>query len=141
MLRLLTFAGMSYEKQAFARRLAEAMRARGYEAKPGILLKQFNSSYTGRSVAFSTASKWLRGMVLPGTDKLQVLAELFGVAPHELLFGRSGGSRAAQPPGAWQAVGVRERQVIEAFLALPPKRRELVGELVAELGRPANAKD
>lgn len=80
-------------------------------------------------------------MILPEQDKLQVLADLFGVAPHELLSGRSGGNRAAQPPGAWQAVGARERQVIDAFLALPPKRRELVGDLVAELGKPANAKD
>jgi hypothetical protein len=132
---------MSYEKQGFARRLADAMRARGYEAKPGVLLKQFNSAYTGRSVAFSTASKWLRGMVLPEQDKLQVLAELFGIEPHELRYGRSSGKRAAQPPGAWQAVGARERQVIDAFLALPPKRRELVGELVAELSKPGNAKD
>jgi len=139
--RLFTFAGMSYEKQGFARRLADSMRARGYEAKPVILLKQFNSAYTGRSVAFSSASKRLRGMVLPEQDKLQVLAELFGIEPHELRYGRSAGKRAAQPPGAWQAMGTRERQVIDAFLALSPKRRELVGELVAELGKPADAKD
>ncbi len=132
---------MSYVKQGFARRLADAMQAKGYEAKPGVLLKQFNSSYTGRSVAFSTASKWLRGKSAPDPDKVQVLADLFGIPPHELLFGRTSGNRAAQPPGAWQAIGARERQVIDAFLALPPKRRELVGELVAELGKPANAKD
>jgi hypothetical protein len=30
-------------------------------------------------------------------------------------------------------MGIRERQVIEAYLALPPKRRELVGELVEAL--------
>ena len=127
---------MSNEKQGFARRLADAMRARGYAAKPGVLLKQFNSRYPGRSVAFSTASKWLRGMALPEQDKLQVLAVVFGIEPHELRYGRCGGHRAAQPPGAWQAIGARERQVIDAFLALPPKRRELVGELVAELGKP-----
>ena len=132
---------MSYEKQGFARRLSDAMQARGYEAKPGVLLKQFNSRYTGRSIAFSTASKWLRGMILPEQDKLQVLAELFGVEPQELRFGHRGGNRAAQPPGAWQAVGARDRQVIDAFLALTPKRRELVGELVAELSKPLNAKD
>jgi hypothetical protein len=38
-------------------------------------------------------------------------------------------------------VGARDRQVIDAFLALPQKRRELVGELVAELGKPPNEKD
>lgn len=132
---------MSEAKQAFARRLADAMRAKGHEAKPGVLLKHFNSRYAGRSVAFSTASKYLRGMMLPEPDKLQVLGELYGIDPCELLFGRSAGNRAAQPPGEWQAMGVRERRVIDAFLALTPKRRELVGELVAELGKPAGAKD
>lgn len=132
---------MSDEKQGFARRLADAMQARGYAARPGVLLKQFNSRYSGRSVAFSTASKWLRGRALPEQDKLQVLAELFGVEPQELRFGRSGGNRVAQPQGVWQAVGTRDRQVIDAYLALPPKRRELVGELVAELSKLASAKD
>ena len=132
---------MSEAKEAFGRRLVDAMRAKGHEAKPGVLHKQFNSRYAGRSIAFSTASKYLRGRILPDPDKLQVMAELYGIEPHELLFGRSGGNRAAQPPGAWQAIGARERQVIDAFLALPPKRRELVGELVAELSKPANAKD
>ena len=132
---------MSYEKQGFGRRLAAAMRARGYEAKPGVLLKQFNSRYTGRSVAFSSESKWRQGKSLPEPDKLQVLAEVFGIGLEELLLGRSSVSRAAQPLGAWQAVGARERQVIDAFLALPPKRRELVGELVAGLSKPASAKD
>ena len=132
---------MSNEKQGFSRRLADAVRARGYEAKPGVLLKQVNSRYTGCSVALSTASKWLRGMILPEQDKLQVLAELFGTNPQELRFGRSGGNRAAQPSAVWQAIGARDRQVIDAFLALPQKRRELVGDLVAELGKPLNVKD
>ena len=62
---------MSDERQAFARRLAAAMRAKGYEAKPGVLLVLFNSHYKGRSIGFSSASKWLRGMTLPEQDKLQ----------------------------------------------------------------------
>ena len=139
--RFLTFTGMSQEKQAFARRLAEAMQAKGFEAKPVLLLKQFNSSYAGRSVAFSTASKWLRGLSFPEPDKVQVLAELFGTDPCKLFFGKGPGSRAEQSLGAYQTTGTRERKVIDAFLALTPKRRELVGELVAELGKPANAKD
>lgn len=132
---------MSEAKQAFGRRLAEAMRAKGHEAKPGVLHKQFNSRYAGRSIAFSTASKYLRGRMFPDPDKLQVLGELYGIDPCELLFGRRAGNRAAQPPGAYQAAGARERHVIDVFLALTPKRRELVGELVAELSKPASAED
>ena len=114
------------------------MRAKGFESKPGVLHKLFNSHYKGRSVAFSTASKWLRGMALPEQDKLKVLADLFGMEPHVLRFGKSGKHRVSEPPAsAWPSgIAPREREVILAFLALPPKRRELVGELVAALGQP-----
>jgi hypothetical protein len=101
---------MSDEKQAFSRRLAEAMRAKGYDPKPGVLLKKFNSRYKGRSVAFSTASKWLRGMALPEQDKLQVLADLFGVEPHLLRFGgqlRRPGTRAVAHHRRARAAGRR----------------------------------
>lgn len=133
---------MSDERQDFSRRLAEAMRAKGYSPKPGVLHKLFNSHYGGRSVAFSTASKWLRGMALPEQDKLQVLAALFGVDPHVLRFGGATGKhRVADGGMPWPAgIGARERLVIDAFLALPPKRRELVGELVSAIAEAGEAK-
>lgn len=128
---------MSDERQAFARRLAEAMRSKGYEAKPGVLLVLFNSHYRGRSIGFSSASKWLRGMTLPEQDKLQVLADLFGVEPQALRYGTpTTGMRIAEPQRAWPAgTGTRERHVFEAYLALPPKRREMVDVMVAALGQ------
>lgn len=128
---------MSDERQAFARRLAEAMRSRGYEAKPGVLLVLFNSHYTGRSIGFSSASKWLRGMTLPEQDKLQVLADLFGMEPQTLRYGTPVKTkRVAEPQTAWPAgTGARERRVFEAYLSLPPKRREIVETMVAALGQ------
>ena len=128
---------MSDERQAFARRLADAMRSRGYEAKPGVLLKLFNSRYPGRSVGFSSASKWLRGLTLPEQEKLQVLADLFGIEPQTLRFGPPAkGSRKAEPQKGWPAgTGARERQMFEAYLALPPKRRDMVDVVVATLGQ------
>ena len=122
---------MSDEREQFSRRLAEAMQAAGYEPQPGVLHKLFNSRYSGRSVSFQTVSRWLRGAALPEQDKLQVLAELFGVAPHTLRFGDA--PRVAEPRAEWNAVGARERAVIDTFLALPPRQRELVGELVKAL--------
>lgn len=128
---------MSDERQAFARRLAGAMRAKGYDPKPGVLLKLFNSRYKGRSIGFSSASKWLRGMALPEQDKLQVLADLFGMEPHALRYGTPAKSnRISEPQGAWPAgTGARERRVFEAYLALPPKRRDMVETMVAALGQ------
>ena len=133
---------MSNEQRDFSRRLAEAMRAKGYEAKPGVLHKLFNSHYHGRSVAFSTASKWLRGLTLPGQEKLQLLAGLFGVEPHVLRFGRTGKSvRVAEAPAVWPAgIGMPDRQAIEAFLALSAAQRKLVRELILALGETAKPK-
>ena len=127
---------MNDERQEFSQRLAQAMQKAGYEPRPNVLLKVFNSRYRGASVTAMTISRWLGGRAIPNQDKLQVLADLFGVEPQALRYGKAGKGRVAESQGTWPALGVRERQVIEAYLALPPKRRELVGELVEALGTP-----
>jgi transcriptional regulator with XRE-family HTH domain len=124
---------MSDEREQFSRRLAEAMQAAGYEPQPGVLHKLFNSRYSGRSVSFQTVSRWLRGAALPEQDKLQVLAAVLGAEPHVLRFGAAAKSRVGEGASSWAGAGARERQVIEAFLALPPKRREVVAALVKAL--------
>ncbi|KAF1722985.1 transcriptional regulator [Pseudoxanthomonas wuyuanensis] len=127
---------MSNERQEFSRRLAEAMQAAGYEPRPAVLFRLFNTHYRGRSVTFQSASRWLGGRSMPEQDKLQVLAAVLGVEPHALRFG-TGKRRVAETRAAWPAAaaGARERQVIDAFLALPVKQRELIGELVRALGK------
>ncbi|KAF1712740.1 transcriptional regulator [Pseudoxanthomonas sacheonensis] len=125
---------MSDERYQFSLRLAEAMRTLGYEPRPAVLFRLFNAKYRGRSVSFQTASRWLSGSSMPEQDKLQVLAALFGIEPQVLRFGKESKHRVAETQAVWPSgTGARERQVIEAFLALPPKRRELVGELVKAL--------
>lgn len=125
---------MNDERQEFSQRLAEAMQKAGYEPRPNVLLKVFNSRYRGASVTAMTISRWLGGRAIPNQDKLQVLADLFGVEPQVLRFGRAGKVRVAELQATWPAsLGTRERRVIETFLALPPKRRELVGELIDAL--------
>ena len=62
-----------------------------------------------------------------------MLADLFGVEPQVLRYGKAGKGRVAESQASWPALGARERLVIEAFLALPPKQRGLVGELVEAL--------
>lgn len=125
---------MSDERHQFSLRLAEAMQALGYEPRPAVLFRLFNTKYRGRSVSFQTVSRWLNGHSMPAQDKLQVLADLFGVEPHVLRFGAKPKGKVAETQAVWPTgTGAREKQVIEAFLALPPKRRELVGELVKAL--------
>ena len=124
---------MGNERQDFSRRLADAMRAKGYAPRPGVLHKLFNSKYAGDSVAFSTASKWLRGMAFPEQDKLRVLAMLFAVEPHVLRFGTK--HRIAEPRDNWpDASSAQDHAMLSSYLALSSAQRKLVRELVAALG-------
>jgi len=125
---------MADEREKFAQRLVHAMQQAGYEPRPIVLFHLFNAKYRGASVTFQTVSRWLRGRAMPEQDKLQVMADLLGIEPHALRFGVSPRSRVAEARPPWPAgAGSRERQVVEAFLQLPPKKRELVGELVKAL--------
>ncbi len=129
---------MSDERFEFSRRLMQAMSAAGYEPRPAVLFRLFNARYTGRSVSFQSASRWLGGRSIPEQDKLQVLAELFGVEPQSLRFGAT--RRLAEPHLEWNVIGPRERAVIDTFLTLPVKQRELVAELVKALAQTTDRK-
>jgi len=132
------FGAMKDEREEFSQRLAEAMRKAGYEPRPGVLHKVFNSRYRGASVTFQTASRWLGGRSIPEQNKLQVLAGLFGVEPHALRFG--GRQRVGEGAAAWlQTLGAQDRAMFDAFLSLPAPQRKLVRELVATLARAAEA--
>jgi len=124
---------MEEERKAFSKRLAQAMRDADYEPRPIVLLKAFNSRYRGRSVSFQTVSRWLRGKSMPEQDKLQQLADLLDIQPHVLRFGGSvakvGDSKRDAPP----PLKPQEREVIDAYLALPASQRRLVRELIAQL--------
>lgn len=123
---------MKDERQAFSRRLAEAMHKAGYEPRPNVLMKAFNSRYGGTSVTEMSASRWLNGGAIPNQDKVQVLAELFGVEPQVLRFG-GGKSKVADARTGWEAFSPQDRAMFDAFLSLPAKQRNLVREIVAAL--------
>lgn len=127
---------MDEEKAAFASRLRAALRAAGINPSAAELEKRFNSRYTGAAVTAQAISGWLTGRYLPKQDKLRVLAELARTDPHVLRYG--GGRETVSEPRLIypSGVGPRDRRVIDAYLALAPKRRELVGELVEALQNP-----
>lgn len=124
---------MTDERKAFSRRLKDAMMKAGYEARPTVLLKLFNSRYHGPSVSFQSVSRWLGGKAIPEQDKLQVLSMLFGIEPYILRYGQVSPEIGEGSERLLTGAGVRERQIIQAFLALSPRQRELVGALVDAL--------
>ena len=122
-------------RQQFGKRLKEAMREAGHEPKPGVLVNLFNLSHAdGQPVAFMTASRWMKGLAIPDPMKVLTLARLFGVEPGDLLFGN--GSRVAigEARLTWMD-GLRpaDRQMVQAYIQLPPAKRRLVRDLVGQL--------
>ena len=132
---------MSYDPAEFSKRLAEAMRTMGLEARPKVLMTRFNSRYRGRSISFQSASRWLKGQAVPRPDKLELVADLFRVGAEVLLYGtkKRGGVRESHM--AWpDRVTPRDQTLFEEFLALPAKQRETVRSLIESLAESAALK-
>src|SRR6218665_3911506 len=121
---------MDKEKAAFARRLRQALDARGIEASAAVIEKRFNSRYDGAAVTAQAISGWLNGKSLPRQDKLRVLAAMVGMEPHELQFG--GKAAVGEAKLDWsQSLGTPDRTMVDAYLSLPTTQRKLVRDLVA----------
>ncbi len=118
-------------KLEFAQRLRDAMVSAGLEARPGVLLNQFNANYWGRSVSFQAVSRWLRGEAIPEQDKLLVLAGILKIEPEVLRFGEAVRKSVQQHRQRWdEGIGYLERETFDAFLQLPAPQRKLIREVI-----------
>lgn len=124
------------EKLDFAERLRTAMLTAGYEARPTVLEKGFNTRYWGRSVTVQAVTRWLRGEAIPSQEKLQVLAEWLNIEPHALRFGEQAADSIRAKRQRWEnALDHRERETIEQYLNLPPSQRKIVRAVIEAFGK------
>ena len=122
---------MENAKTQFADRLREAMRAAGYEPRPVVLEREFNTRYWGKSMTLHGVRRWLRGETLPTQEKLLVLAEWLGVPPQQLRFGSEVTQRVQQRRARWDSgIGYEDRDIFEAFLKLPVPQRKVIREVI-----------
>ena len=122
---------MENAKELFAQRLREAMVAAGYEAKPAVLEREFNTRYWGKPMTLHGVRRWLRGETLPTHEKLLVLAEWLAIAPQQLNYGDEIQRKVAQRRARWDSgIGYQERDIFEAFLKLPVPQRKLIREVI-----------
>lgn len=76
------------EKQAFSKRLKEAIRrARIDIGSPTLIAREFNLRYQGDPVSTQAVRKWLAGKALPSQDKVRALALWLDVSAPWLRFG------------------------------------------------------
>lgn len=123
---------MEKEKAGFAQRLRAALEAAGIEASASVVEKRFNSRYEGAPVTAQAISGWLSGRYMPKQDKIRVLAGIVGLDPHQLQYG--GRSRIGEKKTDWsEAMGPRDRVMVDSYLSLPTDQRQLVRDLVKML--------
>ncbi len=124
------------QKIDFAERLKQAMRDAGYEPRPGLLEKEFNTRYWGRAVTFQAVSRWLKGLSIPEQDKLQVLAEWLKIEPQTLRFGADSTRSVREKKSRWEdAIAGPEREVLEAFISLPAEQKKVAREVILALAK------
>lgn len=122
---------MEKSSEKFAKRLRAAMQASGYEAKPSVLEREFNLRYLGRPMTLHGVRRWLLGESLPKQDKVEVLAEWLRIPPQQLRYGSEIEQRMKQQKTRWEeGIGYQEREVFEAFLALPAPQKKVVREVI-----------
>ena len=107
------------------------MQAAGYEPKPAVLEREFNTRYWGKPMTLHGVRRWLRGETLPTHEKLLVLAEWLGVPPQQLNFGDEIQRKVEQRRSRWDSgIGYQDRDIFEAFLKLPIPQRKLIREVI-----------
>ncbi|GHU33422.1 hypothetical protein AGMMS50256_25310 [Betaproteobacteria bacterium] len=112
------------------------MREVGYEPRPSVLEKAFNTRYWGKPITFQAASSWLKGVSIPEQDKLQVLAEWLKIDPHILRFGGQISRNIAKRKKRWdEAVSGTEREVLEVFVNLPAAQKKVARTVILALAK------
>lgn len=118
------------EKAAFSERLKKAMATAGYEPRPAVLEKQFNSRYWGKSLTFQAVSRWLNGQAIPSQEKLQILAEWLAVEPQALRYGEEIVRAVKAKKDRWATMAPEDRDLVDALLSLPVAKRKIVKEVI-----------
>ena len=119
------------EKLEFSNRLKNAIQDAGYQLRPTILEREFNTRYWGRPVTVQAVRRWLRGEAIPSQEKLQVLADWLKIEPHALRFGEQAAESIRAKRKQWEeALDFQERETIERYLNLPMEQRKLIREVI-----------
>jgi len=122
---------MKTPQQKFAERLRTAIEKAGYKAEAAVLEREFNQRYYGKGVTLHGVNKWLKGQAIPRLDKIEALAKWLRIPPEELTFGLEIKQQISESRARWDdGIGFQEREVFEAFLALPVPQRKIVREVI-----------
>ena len=122
---------MDDAKKNFANQLRDAMVAAGYEPKPAVLEREFNTRHWGKPMSLHGVRLWLLGETMPDFRKMETLSTWLGVSVQQLSYGGPTGRTVEQRRARWDSgIGYQDREIFEAFLKLPVPQRRLIREVI-----------
>ncbi|HSI46160.1 MAG TPA: hypothetical protein VK950_08275 [Methylophilus sp.] len=108
-----------------------AMERQGYLPQAAVLEREFNLRHFGKSMTLHGVNKWLKGESIPPYEKIISLAAWLKVPPDELMFGLEIKHKVEQERKRWnEEIGYQERELFEAFLALPAPQKKIIREVI-----------
>ena len=119
------------QKENFAQRLKDSMTKAGYQARPIVLEREFNTRYWGSSVSLQAVRRWLIGEAIPAQDKLLVLAEWLHVKPDYLRFGDETNNAVMEYEKYWhEGLAHQEKELFMSFLNLRLEQRKIIRDII-----------
>ena len=117
------------ERQAFARRLAEALTQTGRGLSPTRLATEFNAFFRGPKVHMHSCRKWLHAESIPTQEKLVALARMLGVSAHWLRYGGTGQVAAESDPDLG-GVSTQDLSLLALIQQLNDRDKRLLQDLI-----------
>ena len=122
---------MKTEQALFGERLRNALKAAGYAESPSEIANSL-FRHGGVPTTPQAVSRWLHGKSIPRQRNLIALAHLVRIEPTALQYGTQATSRIRETRVEFR-IPATDQHAIDAFIALPPKARKIVRELIETL--------
>lgn len=131
---------MKDAKQQFAQKLRDSMAAAGYEVKPSVLEREFNTRFWGKPMTMHGVRRWLQGETMPGHKKIATLAEWLQIPAQDLVWAPAAPGRERQ--ASWSvALGYEDQELFAIYLRLPVPKRRLARDVILAIARAHEAEE
>jgi transcriptional regulator with XRE-family HTH domain len=123
---------MKSEQTLFGERLRAALKGSGYSESPAEVARTLDR-FGGEPVTPQAISRWLHGKCIPRQRNIKALATMLRIDPVVLHYGAEASGRRVREQSPEFRLSAPDQHAIDAFIALPAKKRKVVRELIDQL--------
>jgi transcriptional regulator with XRE-family HTH domain len=123
---------MKSEQALFGERLRAALKSAGYPESPSEISRLL-PRFRGDAATPQAVSAWLHGKSIPRARSIRALAEMCRIEPAMLQYGHDGSGKRVRETQVAFRVSAPDQHAIDAFIALPARKRKLVRDFIDTL--------